>query len=350
VVIDAIGVEQSQKTDSRPLEKAPSVSLKEVLQRIAVGDRSEEMLSTLANRLLRLDKQINPQEKISFVEKAHGKLIQQVVRQLLNAHDPDRVEEIERDIRRKNPEASPAELETKVKEEHKKMLEEAVNVFHNPELREFIVDVRKKYDQVIDNINIDTVTGSGWVKDIKISAEQVVTEFKQWINDHKDEITALQIFYSQPYRRRDLTFRMIKELCDTILLNKPALAPLRVWQAYEQLESVSGQPKNEMIALVSLIRKVAEIDENLTSFDRTVDENFKKWVFKKNAGQHNRFTEEQMAWLRMMKDHIANSVHLSTDDLDYTPFDAMGGRGKMWQLFGEEMGPIIEELNEALTA
>ena len=59
VIIDAIGVEQSQKTDSRPLEKAPSVSLKEILQRIAVGDRSEEMMSTLANRLLRLDKQIN---------------------------------------------------------------------------------------------------------------------------------------------------------------------------------------------------------------------------------------------------------------------------------------------------
>ena len=50
------------------------------------------------------------------------------------------------------------------------------------------------------------------------------------------------------------------------------------------------------------------------------------------------------------KDHIATSVHLNTDDLDYTPFDALGGRGKMWQLFGNDMEIIIEELNEALIA
>jgi type I restriction enzyme R subunit len=350
VIIDAIGVEQSQKTDSRPLEKAPSVSLKEVLQRVAVGDRSEEMLSTLANRLLRLDKQINDHEKSTFSDKASGKAISQVVKQLLNANDPDVVEEIRENIQRENAGAAPTVIDEMIRRQHQQVLEEAVQIFHNPELREFLVDVRKKYDQIIDTINLDSVTKSGWVKDIKANAEQIVSDFKEWIIQHKDEITALQIFYDQPYRRRELTFKMIKDLCETITLTKPNLAPLRVWQAYEHLEKVAGQPKNELIALVSLIRKVTEVDANLTSFDRTVDENFKKWVFKKNAGQHNRFTEEQMAWLRMIKDHIANSVQLSTDDLDYTPFDAMGGRGKMWQLFGEEMELIIDELNEVLVA
>ena len=65
VIIDAIGVEQSQKTDSRPLEKAPSLSIKNVLQNISLGqDTSEAMLSTLANRLIRLDRQINDKEKV----------------------------------------------------------------------------------------------------------------------------------------------------------------------------------------------------------------------------------------------------------------------------------------------
>jgi type I restriction enzyme R subunit len=38
------------------------------------------------------------------------------------------------------------------------------------------------------------------------------------------------------------------------------------------------------------------------------------------------------------------------EDLDYTPFDSLGGRGKLNQLFGVEMETIIGELNEVLVA
>jgi type I restriction enzyme R subunit len=350
VIIDAIGVEQSQKTDSRPLEKAPSVSLKEILQRIAVGDRSEEMMSTLANRLLRLDKQINSYEKQTFEEKAQGKGISEVVRQLLYAHDPDTKESVEQTIKAEQPGLAPNELEIQVKQQHQAILEHAISVFHNPDLREFIVDVRKKYDQIIDTLNIDTVVNSGWVKDQQAEAEKLIAEFKLWIEENKDEITALQIFYDQPYRRRELTFKMLKDLSEQIIRTKPALASLRIWKAYEQLESVAGQPKNELIALVSLIRRVAGIDATLTTFDKTVDKNFQEWVFRKHQGNAIKFTKEQMEWLYLMKDHIATSVHLDVDDLDYTPFDSLGGRGKLNQLFGAEMETIIEELNAVLVA
>ena len=142
---------------------------------------------------------------------------------------------------------------------------------------------------------------------------------------------------------------MIRELVDAIVADKPTLAPLNVWHAYELLERVSGQPRNELVALVSLIRKVAGLDATLTSYDKTVDKNFQNWVFKKQAGTL-KFSEEQMQWLRMIKDHVAASVSFSVDDLDYTPFDAQGGKGKMWQLFGNETENIINELNEALAA
>jgi type I restriction enzyme R subunit len=350
VIIDAIGVEESLKTDSRPLEKAPGISLKDVLHRIAVGDRSEDMLSTLANRLLRLDKQINDHEKKQLEHKAGGKGITQIVKELLNAHDPDTIEDIKSRARAESPNVSPSEIEETVKKHHEQILEKAVEVFNSPDLRDYIVDVRKKYDQIIDTVNIDAVSKSGWVKDQKAAAEGVIMEFTQWIEEHKNEITALQIFYDQPYRRRELTFTMIKELTENILLTKPTIAPLNVWKAYQQLEKVVGQPKNELIALVSLIRRVAGIDKELTPYDKTVDKNFADWVWKKQQGATIKFTKEQMQWLYMIKDHIATSIHLNQEDLDYTPFDAVGGRGKMWQLFGTEMDTIIEELNEVLAA
>ena len=134
-------------------------------------------------------------------------------------------------------------------------------------------------------------------------------------------------------------------------MDKPGLAPPYVWNAFEALSEVkSPQPKDELTALVSLIRKVCGIDSQLMAYDKTVDENFRKWIFKQNAGQHKRFSPEQMDWLRMIKDHVVSSYHIELDDLDYTPFDSQGGRGKMFQLFGNEMNTLIEELNEVLAA
>ena len=349
VIIDAIGVESSQKTDSRPLEKKPGMSLKDLLQNVAVGNTDEEILSTLANRLIRLDKQINEKEKEQFSENANGKTINQVVKQLLNAHDPDIIESLEMKIRSENPTASPAQIQEELTAQHNNIIEQAVHVFHSPILRTYIVDVRKKYDQIIDSINIDEVTNIGWVKDQEAAAELAISDFTAWIETHKEEITALQIFYGQPFQRRELSYKMIKELCEKITMEQPHLAPLRVWKAYEQLGKANGSAKNELIALVSLIRNVTDIDTSLNSYDKTVDKNFQDWVFKKQAGTL-KFTEEQMLWLRMIKDYVANSFHVEKEDFELDPFNKNGGLGKMWQLFGERTDELINELNEILAA
>jgi len=347
VIVDAIGVTQSLKTDSRPLERKPGVPLKDLLAAIAVGARDEDLFTSLANRLARLEKQLSEKEKTTFAGKAK-KTLPQVVKDLLNAYNPDTLEEIRLKIDKENPDVPPVEKEEKVKKINEELQNQAASIFTG-ELNDYIENVRKAHDQIIDLLNPDKLVAAGWDKDNKGRAEELIKTFAEWIAKHKDEITALQIFYSQPYRRRELTYKMIRELVDAIVADKPTLAPLNVWHAYELLESVSGQPRNELVALVSLIRKVAGIDATLTSYDKTVDKNFQNWVFKKQAGTL-KFNEEQMLWLRMIKDHVAASVSFSVDDLDYTPFDAQGGKGKMWQLFGNDTENIINELNEALAA
>jgi type I restriction enzyme R subunit len=52
----------------------------------------------------------------------------------------------------------------------------------------------------------------------------------------------------------------------------------------------------------------------------------------------------------MIRDHIANSIHFEKEDLDYAPFDREGGIGRMYELFGEQMDEVIEEMNEELVA
>ena len=349
VIVDAIGVTKSLKTDSRPLEKKPGVPLKDLLGAVAVGARDEDLFTSLANRLTRLDKQITEKEKKQFEEKSGGIPLSTVVKDLLNAYNPDTVEAIEQKVRDEMRDEAPVIIEAEINQRLEHLRNQAAKVFTG-EINEYIENVRKAHEQKIDLLNPDEVVNVGWDKDNASTSSALVADFKEWIESHKDEIVALQIFYGQPYQRRELTFAMIKDLVEKIVSDKPTLAPMSVWRAYEQLENVSGQPKNEMVALVSLIRKVAGIDASLTPYDKTVDKNFADWVWKKQQGAAIKFTKEQMDWLYMLKEQIATSVHVEADDLDYTPFDAKGGRGKMWQLFGDEMGTIINELNEALAA
>ena len=348
VIVDAIGVTKSLKTDSRPLEKKPGVPLKDLLQAVAVGARDEVLFTSIASRLIRLDKQLSEKEKRQFAEKANGKSVLQVAKELLNAFNPDVLEEIETKVRKENIGAAPVEIEAAIKVETEKLQNEAAKVFTG-ELNEFIENVRKAHEQRIDLTNPDEVIKVGWDKDNQDKANELVKDFTAWMQQHKDELMALQIFYNQPFRRRELTYTMIKEVLEKLQNDKPALAPMHVWRAYEALEQCNGSARNELTAIVSLIRKVSGLDITLTAYDKTVDKNFQDWVFKKQAGA-TKFNEEQMLWLRMIKDYVINSFHIDKDDFDLNPFNAQGGLGRMWQLFGERTEEIINELNEVLAA
>ena len=349
IIVDAVGVTKSMKTDSRPLEKKPGVAMKDLLGAIAVGVRDEELFTTLAGRLARLDKQLTEKEKKTFREKTNGKSISDIVKDLLNAFNPDTIENIETNVRNGFKGYPPADIDIEIRKQKSKIIDEVASVFTG-ELNEYIENVRKAHEQLIDHINPDQLINVGWDKENHEKAETVVQDFKNWIESHKNEITALQIFYGQPYRRRELTYQLIKDVYEILKTEKPLLAPLLVWRAFEQIEPTNGSPKNELIALVSLIRKITGIDTKLTTYDKTVDLNFQEWVFKKQAGAAPKFSEEQMQWLRMVKDYIASSFHIEKEDFDLSPFNAKGGLGKMWQLFGEKTEEIIEELNEVLAA
>ncbi len=349
VIVDAVGVTKSLKTDSRPLEKKPGVPLKDLLMAITVGARDEDLFTSLANRLIRLDRQVCETERAKFAEKANGKTIGEVAKELLAAYNPDTLDEISEHIVKSKPSATPAEIATAQKQAQEELIEKAAATFHG-ELNTYIENVRKAHEQIIDIINPDKLEFAGWEEQSSEYANKIISDFKEYIEANKDEITALQIFYGQPYRRRELTYKMIKELMEQLIADKPAMAPMKIWQAYAAVEQTNGSPKNELIALVSLVRRVCGLDSTLTPYDKTVDKNFQDWVWKKHSGAGEKFNEEQMNWLRMIKDYVASSFHIARDDFDLSPFNALGGLGKMWQLFGDKTEEIINELNEVLAA
>ncbi|MBX9637666.1 MAG: DEAD/DEAH box helicase family protein, partial [Nitrosomonas sp.] len=347
VIVDAIGVTQSLKTASQPLITKPSVPLKDLAMSVMMGATDEDTVSSLAGRLARLNKQLDTDDQRRIRELSGGMELTQFVGKLFSAIDADNIEARALELAKLPIGSDPGD--DKRQQAQQQLVTEAAKVL-NGELVELIESIRRDKEQTIDHDNIDTVLRAEWDKDAANNAQALTDEFAGYLKSNQDNIAALTIFFSQPYRRRELSYALIRQVLDKLKTDKPKLVPLRVWQAYQQLESrhslspskrrgAGGNPVNELTTLVALIRRVCGWDKILTPFDDTVRRNFQSWIMQRHAGSGEKFNEEQMHWLHMIRDHVANSFHIERGDLEMAPLDAQGGLGRMHQLFGARMEP-----------
>jgi type I restriction enzyme R subunit len=355
VLIDAVGVEKSLKTESRPLEKKPGVALKDLLQGIAIGHRDEDTVLSLANRLIRLDKQLDVKAQTRIAQTAGGTPLNQLAKNLIAAVDPDQIiasalaTAQTQGITRSEDTLTEAEIEAA----RNQRVTDACAAFDNPDLREQIESARREREQLIDHINTDQVTFAGFSEQAQAQAEKVIQSFADYIQQHKDEITALSFFYQQPYQRRQLTYDMIEDLHDALSRPPLMLTTERLWSAYARVKTsqVKGaDSKRQLTDLIALVRFAIGIDSELKPFSDQVDKRFQEWIFRHNAQRTTAFSSEQTEWLRLMKDHIASSCSISRDDFDYAELADKGGLQKVWSVFGADLDGLIYEMNRELVA
>lgn len=348
VIIDAVGVTKSNKSDTRALERVPSVSLQELMMKAARGTRNENILTSLASRIIRLNIRMTEAERKEFQEKA-GVSLSRAAQALLDAFDPDVIVEragiaLSVDKNELSPEQK-AQMDIAQKE----LISVAVAPFRKPEVREYIENIRRRHEQVIDNVNLDSVLFAGYDTSREEDADRVIRTFREFIRDNRDEILALRILYDQRYKDRPIAIARLKELYEK--LRSKGIMLDRLWDCYaiKQPEKVKRGTMAQLADLISLIRFEAGAADTLAPFAERVNYNFQQWTFQRNAGAVH-FTEEQMAWLRLVKEHIATSLSIEPDDLDLSPFDRRGGLGRFYEVFGEDYEKILMELNVELVA
>jgi len=355
VLIDAVGVEKSLKTESRPLEKKPSTSLKDLLQGVAIGSRDDDTLLSLANRLVRLAKQLDDKAQARITKASGGISVGGLGKNLIAALDPDAIAQTAvntaktKGITRSEETLLPEEIEAARAER----VAAACEPFDKPELRDEIENARREREQIIDHINLDQVTFSGFSEQAEAQAQAVIQSFTDYLSMHKDEIAALGFFYQQPYQRRALTFEMLEELHEHLSKPPLMLTTERLWSAYARVQTsaVKGADKKRQLTdLVSLLRFALGLEGELKPFADEVDKRFQTWIFRHNAQRGTAFTPEQTEWLRLIKDHIASSCSISRDDFDYAELADKGGLQKAWGLFGKELDTLMNELNGELVA
>jgi type I restriction enzyme, R subunit len=349
VIVDCVGVCEHELTDSRPLERQPTVSLEKLLQAVAFGSTDSDMLSSLAGRLVRLSRQLGKAEHDTLEKVAGGIPLRAMAANIITALDPDQQrDEARREVGLANDEEpSPQQ----VNHTAQKLLKGAIAPLRdNPTLREQLVAMKQRVEQTIDTVSKDVVLDASFSEAARERARGLIASFEQFIQEHKDEITALQVLYSKPYTQR-LHFADIKVLAEAIQAPPRSWTPEVLWRAYETLDKskVHGAGGRMLTDIVSLVRFALHEEGELVPFAEQVEARFQNWLAQQeNRGR--RFTEEQRQWLALIRDHITASLGIEMDDFDYAPFAQKGGAGKVYQVFGQELDGLLEELNEVLAA
>jgi type I restriction enzyme R subunit len=322
ILVDAVGVCESEKTQSFPLDRQKSVPIPKLLNNIAIGIRDNDTLSSLASRLSRLDLELEPRDIERIKAVSGGKSLSNIVNDLVSTIDPDIVADRDK----------------------------ACAPFDNPELRELLTALHKKTEQTIDTVTIDTVTQSGFDQQAKDKASSIVKKFEQFIAENKDKITALQILYNLPYKKRHISYEEIRELAERIEMPPYGFTTDTLWRAYEQLEKSKVRPasiQKQLTDIVSLVRFAIHQEKVLEPFKEHVEHRFQEWLRNQQL-LGKTFSAKQIQWLTMISEHIAGSGSVDKNDFLLPPFSASGGIIKAKEVFGDELDGVIEELNTAL--
>jgi type I restriction enzyme R subunit len=324
------------------------VSFEKVLTMVGAGVVDADLASTLAARLARLDCWLRPADKKKIAEAAGGVELSALVHQLLQSVDADVQTRQAAEKFQLPPGQEPTEEQlAKVEQE---LVAAALRPFHNPKLRNLILDIARAAEQIIDTVNQDDLLDASFSAQALEKARALTRNFAQFIADHKDELEVIQLLYSRPYRA-GLRYRHLKELAEVLKRPPVNATPERLWHAFRAIEpdAVPQWRGKPVVNLIALVRHALDPATPVIPFADTIDERYRAWLAAKEAAGIA-FTPQQRQWLDAIKDHIANSLRIEPDDLEEPPLRQLGGLGKAHEVFGDRLEGILDELNTSLAA
>ncbi len=344
ILVDAVGVTESIKQATKPLERKRTVPFDKLLERIAGGYRDTDNLSSLAGRLAALAREVDEEDTAQIAKITNGATLKDLANRLLTAIEPDEI------MRAAEAAHGPAPTETQIQAVEAALKDNACGIFDQPAVRQILVDIKKKHEIVIDSHTIDKVLGAEFSQ---VQAEATRSKFKEFLDMNKDELLALQILYNRPYKTRRLTYAAVKDLSEAMGRTPWLLDPVAIWHAYKRLESDrvrEASAAKTLTDIIALVRYAIGHEQVLEPFKTQVIQRFNLWLGREKKAGRN-YSPEQLQWLELIRDHVAANAEVTADDLQSMPsFTTKGGLLKARQVFGGDIRPMLETMNEVLVA
>lgn len=353
MIVDAVGVCEREKHATTSLNRQPSVALPKLLDMVGKGMVHVDIVSTLADRLARLSARLTPAQAEQITDAAKQPL-SALIGRLLQSLDADRNATRARGMYGLSDDTGPDEAQMDAAE--LAAMRGALAPFLDPDLRAAILAVNEALEQVIDEATQDELLeGTGYSVADREKARGTMADLRAFCELHKDDIEALTLLYSKPYRS-GLRYRQVRELAQ-----KLAVAPFhidpgvpatvqRLWRVQEEAEptAVKGQARS-LIDLIALVRHALHPEAPVVPLAEEIAARYADWLLEQ-TGRGIVFSYEQREWLDMIRDHIATSLAIERESFEDAPFAQKGGLGKVYALFGEKLEPLLAELNERLAA
>lgn len=340
VIVDAVGVTDSELVDATPMEREPSVSLEKLLSKAGQMTLTPDDASTLAVRLAKLASQLEPAEDTEIAEVAGGTPLRDIARQIAAACDTDAVVAAQD----RGGDAAVREL----------INDGVAPLTTNPELRQRILDIRRAKDLLFDEVSKDTVVDTVRIDYAEASRDRIAC-FREYLAEHRDEIAALQVIHGSGSERP--SYRDLKALAEKVA-RVPAIGSVdMIWRSYAELgELADPDHKAGVPDLITILRHEMSKDageSKIQPFASVVEARLAKWLDQQSR-RGVTYSEQQKRWLTTIVDVLKTNIHVGVDDLDQLPLSSLGGVDRFAQDFSvttlEEAQAVLDELNLELTA
>ncbi|WNM29209.1 DEAD/DEAH box helicase family protein [Streptomyces sp. Li-HN-5-11] len=343
VIVDAVGVTEHPKVDSRPLvrdDEPPVPGLERLLTACGEGRALHvDDVATLAGRLSRLGRRLDDQGRAVIEQHLSGRSYEEFVVTLVRAADTDRRAE--------------ARAQGEVVDEGSEIAAAVRPLTDSEALRAALLEAARDSWLLIDHLSRDQLIEARGLLDEE-EARQVVDDWHTYMAEHEDQIAPLRIAFHERRSPREV-LRVLKELIAKVRATRREWTEVRLWKAYVDLEIARGGPRRNagLVEFLSIMRYELGFDgEDFQPYRSTVESRLEGWLARQETAGVT-FDDRQRAWLRRVADVVAANATVSVKSLMEGHRRMEGGYGDFVDAFRNsrwEPVKLVDELDKELGA
>jgi type I restriction enzyme, R subunit len=342
VLVDISGEIKSVKTELAGLERKSESPFDELIYAID-SMRHDDIIVSIAGRLARLNARLTEGQRREIERTIFKKPMGQIIHALLDVVDLDVQEEIARELFNADS-PDPQQL---VKA-HDELVSVACEPFQDQKVKDQLVQLH--YSIYTEHQLAAGGSVSETESDIPGDSKKIIETFRRFIYDNKSKNMVVKTVWRKSGAYSLITMEQLKKLCDILKRDPYRLKVEQIWQAYAYLKgpSVKACPSRIFVTdIIPLIQFEAGIIKILEAFSQGVERRYRSWCHL-NEKKGKKFIPSQLDFLETLKNCIAENGTIAIEDLDFLPQYHGSGTMRMYQLFGNEMTLIIQDLNKKL--
>jgi type I restriction enzyme R subunit len=166
--------------------------------------------------------------------------------------------------------------------------------------------------------------------------EDYLKAFAEFVQQNPDHLEAIEILLNRP---KDWSTDALLELQEKLIAAPQRFTREHLQKAHQLRYDIA------LADLISMVKHAADEKSPLLTAEQRVDKALAEAVSARE------FTGEQQEWLQRIRTHLIENLSIDDDDFNVVPiFARYGGLGRAKKVFGEELTPLLVELNEKVAA